>query len=276
MFVKTDPQTGYTKIIWSHFLISGLLLFAFIAFMSSFFVVSPGEIVLVKNLGSITPTVYTEGIHWKPPFIGKVITINTRGVKVEETALASTNDLQKAEITVAATYQVNGDEGVMKLYRKIGDDNKIESVVAKPNIREAVRAVFAQYTASELVTKRPEVSQKIKEVLENKFDEFGLSVVDVASSDAVFSEAFNQSIEAKVRAEQDALAKKNELEKTKYEAEQQVVRARAEAETIRIQANAIQSQGGKEYVQMKWIEKWDGKLPVTSLGSDTTAMVNLK
>ena len=42
--------------------------------------------------------------------------------------------------------------------------------------------------------------------------------------------------------------------------------AEAEAKTIQIQAQAIQVQGGAAYVQMKAIEKWDGKLPQVSGG----------
>jgi uncharacterized membrane protein YqiK len=47
----------------------------------------------------------------------------------------------------------------------------------------------------------------------------------------------------------------------KIDAEKKIAMAEAEAETIRIQANAIRAQGGSEYVQLKAIEKWDGKLP---------------
>ena len=78
-----------------------------------------------------------------------------------------------------------------------------------------------------------------------------------------FSKSFNDAIEAKVTAEQEALAEKNKLEKVKYESEQKIVAAEAQAKAIEIQAKAIQSQGGKEYVNLKWVEKWDGKLPET-------------
>jgi hypothetical protein len=56
----------------------------------------------------------------------------------------------------------------------------------------------------------------------------------------------------------------------KYEAEQKVVAAEAQAKAIEIQAKAIQNQWGAEYVNLKWIEKWDGKLPVTVAWEDTS------
>jgi regulator of protease activity HflC (stomatin/prohibitin superfamily) len=131
----------------------------------------------------------------------------------------------------------------MTLYRKIGDDNMVSDVVAKPNIREGVRAIFAQYKADELITKRKEVSEKITAYLTDQFKEFGLTVADVNVSDVNFSASFDQAVEGKVKAEQDALAQKNELEKVKYQAQQTIERAKAEAETIRIQSAAIKENG---------------------------------
>ncbi len=58
-----------------------------------------------------------------------------------------------------------------------------------------------------------------------------------------FSSSFNEAIEKKVTAEQEALAEKNKLEKVKYESEQKIVAAEAQAKAIEIQAKAIQNQG---------------------------------
>lgn len=79
---------------------------------------------------------------------------------------------------------------------------------------------------------------------------------------------------------------KNNLEKTKYEAQQaeamalgakkaKILQAEGEAEAIRIQSAAVMAQGGEDYVKLKWIEKWNGQLPATSLGN-SVPMVNIK
>lgn len=221
------------------------------------------------------PAIYTEGLHFKNPFFWKTITINTRWVKVSEDAQASTNDLQKVTVSVAVTYQVKGNDGILTLYRKIWDDNMIEDIVAKPNIRESVRAIFAQYKADELVTKRKEVGEKITAYLEWQLSWFGLDVTDVNVSDVNFSDAFDKSVEAKVQAEQNALAEKNKLEQIKFQAQQQIEKAKAEAETIKIQSEAIKNNGWKEYVMLKFIEKWNGTLPQYSMGQDSNILVNL-
>ena len=74
--------------------------------------------------------------------------------------------------------------------------------------------------------------------------------------------------------EQNALAAKNKLEQVKFEADQRIAQAKGESEAIRIQASAIQSQGGADYVKLQWIKQWNGVLPTTSLGANTP-MVNI-
>ena len=90
-----------------------------------------------------------------------------------------------------------------------------------------------------------------------------------------FSESFNTAIEAKVTAEQNALAAKNKLEQSKYEADQRIATAKGEAEAIKIQAQAIQTQGGAAYINLKAIEKWNGLLPVYMMGNSPVPFINL-
>ena len=82
-------------------------------------------------------------------------------------------------------------------------------------------------------------------------------MLEVNITDFSFSTSFDSAIEAKVKAEQDALAEKNKLEQVKFQAQQQIEQSKAEAEKIRIQAEAITKQGGEEYVQLQRISKWN-------------------
>ena len=106
------------------------------------------------------------------------------------------------------------------------------------------------------------------------FQEEFIVVHEVSIVNFNFSKSFKEAIEAKVTAEQQALAAKNKLEQVKYEAEQRISQAQGEAEAIRIQAQAIQNQGGAEYVNLKAIEKWNGQLPAYMLG-DSVPLINL-
>mgnify|MGYP003331320750 CR=1 FL=1 len=71
----------------------------------------------------------------------------------------------------------------------------------------------------------------------------------------------------KQKAEQD-------LQRIEVEAKSRIAQAEGEAKAIAIQAQAIQNQGGAQYVQLKSIEKWDGKLP-NVMGAGPTPFINV-
>jgi hypothetical protein len=75
--------------------------------------------------------------------------------------------------------------------------------------------------------------------------------------------------------EQNALAAKNKLEQTRYEAEQRISQAKGEAEAIKIQAQAVNSQGGRDYVELQRISKWNGQYPMF-MGSGASPIVDMR
>ena len=79
-------------------------------------------------------------------------------------------------------------------------------------------------------------------------------------------------------AVQQAEAAKNKLEQVKFEAQQTIETAKANAEAIRIQAQAINSQGGADYVELQRIKTWDGHACTSYCGLDasTGLLVNAK
>jgi putative hydrolase of the HAD superfamily len=132
------------------------------------------------------------------------------------------------------------------MYKLVGvNHSSIESNVFSSAIQEAVKSATAKYTAEELITKRELVRNEIEGILKDKTKNYGLLISQVNIVNFEFSDSFDASIESKVRAEQDALTQRNKLEQVKYEAQQQIERAKAEAETIRISAEAIQNRFAK-------------------------------
>lgn len=239
------------------------------------YTVSPGEIALITRLGKLQENVYTEWLNFKVPLIDKVIRINIQTQKVEATANAASKDLQN----ISATIAVNGavlPSFAKELYRNLGDATLVADKIINPSIQESVKAATAKYTAEELITKRTAVSQEIRTLLVEKLEKRWIQVSDVNIVNFQFSADFDAAIEKKVKAEQEALAEKNKLESVKFQAQQSIERSKAEAESIRIQAEAIKSQGWQEYVNLKRIEKRDWKLPQTSLWQSNGLILNLK
>lgn len=243
-----------------------------VVIFGSFRIVGAGERGVVLTLGQVSDSVWSEGLHLKLPLVQsvKILDVKTQVESIDATA--ASKDLQNVTAKVALNYHLDS-ERVNKLWQSLGSEYKVR--IIDPAIQEAVKAVTAKYTAEELITKRPLVKDDIKVALAERLNKEFIIVDEFSIVNFDFSTSFNQAIEAKVTAEQNALASKNKLEQVKYEAEQRIAEAKGEAEAIRIQAQAIQNQGGAEYVNLKAIEKWTGVLPTYMMGN-SVPFVNIK
>lgn len=263
-------------------------------FTSAFVVINAGHVGVVKTLGAVQPAPLEEGFHLKKPFIDQVEEVDIRLRKAESQASAASKDLQVVSTRVAVQYSMSGP--IMPLtYQKIGRREIVESTLVSPAILESVKAVTAQYTAEQLITKRAEVKIQIQAAIEAFIDATlaqkevlgALSLANVAITDFDFSAEFNRAIEEKVRAEQEALKAKNEklrrvtqaeaaaAERTlaaDAEAYQIEVASKARADAIRLEAEALKDNPA--LIQLRIAEQWDGRLPQVS-GGDAIPLLNL-
>jgi len=232
-----------------------LIVVGIIAFfaLNPIVIVSAGQRGVVLKLGAVQDEILDEGWHWVMPIVKNVKKIDVTIQKEERGASASSKDLQIVTSKVAVNYRPDALK-VNKLYQEFKREYNIR--VIEPTIAEFVKKTTAQYTAEELITKRDEVKENLKTAIAESLINSYILVEDIFITDFDFSDEFNKSIEAKVRAEQEALKAKNDLERVKMEAEQKITQAKADAEAIRIQAQAITQQGGKDYVNLQWIKAW--------------------
>ena len=226
----------------------------FLAF-SSFTTIGAGERgVVFSKLGGIQDRVLDEGLQFKIPFIEDIITIDVKIHKSETSANGASKDLQQISATIAVNYHID-PAAVNTLYQEIGLSYK--SRVIDPAVQEAMKAVTAQFTAEELITRRQEVKDQIKDNLSVRLRSFNIFVDEFNIIDFSFSDSFNQAIENKQTAEQRALQAQRDLERIKIEAEQTIAAAEAEAQSQRLQRETITPT----LLQLRAIEKWDGHFP---------------
>lgn len=242
-----------------------------ISVFNPFVIINAGHRGVVLNWGAVSGKVMDEGLHMKVPLMQRVVKINVQTVKLEVGASSYSKDLQTLEAIMALNYHIN-HESVNTLYQEIGKD--YETRIISPAVQESVKAVTAKYTAQELVEKRQIVKEELTVSLSERLAEVYITVDEVSIVNFDFSDTYEQAVEAKQKAQQDALKAENDLARVKFEADQRVTQAEAEAEAIRIQAQAITQQGGEDYVKLKWIEKWDGQMPQYQMGS-ATPLINI-
>uniref|UniRef100_A0A6M3K5P3 Putative SPFH domain / band 7 protein n=1 Tax=viral metagenome TaxID=1070528 RepID=A0A6M3K5P3_9ZZZZ len=248
-----------------------VVVIVFIIF-NPFVIVGPGSRGVVMNWGAVSSEIMGEGLHWRTPIVQRVQIIDVQIRKEEVRVGAASKDLQELTTVVALNFHLDSNR-VQSLYQNIGLD--YQSRIIDPAVQEAVKAATAGFTAEEVITKRPLVKEAISKLLTERLAREYIMVDEVSVKDFDFSKSFNDAIEAKVTAEQQSLQAKNILEKVKYEAEQRISQAKGEAEAIRIQVESISKQGGESYVQMKAIEKWDGKLPTTFVPGSAVPFIKI-
>lgn len=236
--------------------ITVIVIAAVIVLLSTFTIVSPGNTGVIVTMGAVSDKVLSEGIHVKIPFVQSVVQVNNRTQKIETEGTASSKDLQIITYVVAVNYRVNNDSSA-SLYKNVG--TQYETVIITPAIQESIKAVTAQYTAEELITKRQDVGTQIKEALGEKIGTYGITVEIFNIVNFDFSAEFNAAVEAKQTAQQNALKAEQDLARIEIEAKQQVTQAQAEAESIKLIQEALSAS--PDYVEyIKW-SKWDGELP---------------
>ena len=240
--------------------------------VSAFTVISAGHTGVQVTLGEVNPLPLTEGVHFVNP-ISSIKDVDVRLQKAElKGANAGTKDLQVVHTDIVVNYRLDPLK-VPHIYKEYGLN--VDEKVLGPGINEAFKSVTAHYTSEELVTKRELVSQEILQHLVTKMAPFNIAVSNISLVNFGFSQAYQQAIEDKVISAQKTAKAQQDLERIKVEAASRIAQADGEAKAIAIQAAAIQSNGGENYVKLQWIEKWNGALPSTMLGGDTKTLMNI-
>ncbi|MDR1465602.1 MAG: prohibitin family protein [Oscillospiraceae bacterium] len=242
---------------------------ALIVLASTFTVVPAGHTGVVVTMGKVSTKVMQEGMHIKVPFIQQVEKISNKIQVIEVAAAAVSKDIQQVNSTIAVNYRV-GLQSSANIYKNIGP--AYSDVVLMPAIQESMKSVTARYTAEELIAKRSQVGQEIKETLSGRMEDYGIEIDKFNIVNFEFSQEFNNAIEAKQVAEQNLIKTKTEQEQAiviaEAEAKKQVIAAEAEAKAITAKAesqaaaNRLLTQSLSDVlVEYQKVQKWDGKLP---------------
>jgi len=247
--------------------IIGIIL-VILLFFRPFVQIGAGERGVVMNFGAVQDTVLDEGLHLRVPIMQSIVAVDVKVQKSESEAAAASSDLQDVSSKVALNYHIIPDKANV-VYQTIGIAFK-ERII-DPAVHEVVKAVTAKYTAEELITKRPAVSDAMKTALTERLIIHNIAVDAFSIVGFSFSKIFMEAIESKQTAEQLALKARRDLDRIKIEAEQKITAARAEAESLRLQRANISTdliELRKIEANLKAIEKWNGILPqVTGAGA---------
>jgi prohibitin 2 len=263
------PEPTFNKAMPSYI---SVVVVGLIVGFSSVVVIPAGHIGVQVTFGEVNQATLAEGLHVVNP-LSRVKEVEVRLVTSKlQNASAGTKDLQQIHTDIVLNYRIDGAKAA-HIYKEFGFD--LQDRVILPALSESLKAITARYTSEELITKRDVVSGQVKEEVAGKLGKYGISVGDISLVNFRFSAEYQKAIEAKVIATQSKLKAEQDLQRIEVEAKQEIAKAEGRAKAIQIETQAINSQGGASYVQLKAIEKWDGNLPTTMAGG-ATPFINLK
>jgi regulator of protease activity HflC (stomatin/prohibitin superfamily) len=273
---RADTRRDEEKSAWPILLIRGLTTLGALTLIigllqASYRSIPAGNRGVLLRFGAVRGDL-TEGAHFIVPFVDDVALVDVQTQKADGQASAASKDLQTVDSEVAVNYHV-APSAVGDLYRNVGVD--FDDRIIQPAIQETLKAAVAQYTAEELIRKRADVKAQVDAGLTQRLAAYNIIVESngVSLTNFDFSPEFNAAIEAKQVAEQQAEQQKYVLAQATLQAQTAITQAKGEAESNRIKAAALNTQGGQKVLARAWIDKWDGHLPtVTGSGQQ---MLNL-
>ena len=281
-------------------LLAAIIISSVLLTLSCIAIVPTGYTGILTTFGRVEDRTISSGFNFIAPW-QQIVKMDNRTQKVQLSTSAFSSDIQQVDVAMSVNYCID-QETAQELYRTVGT-NYYDNVMF-PRIQENTKAVFAAYSAENLIAKRDNLSDQIAEAMSKDLKRYGITIVSIAIEDIDFTDAFTNAVEAKQVAAQNKLTAQTEQEQKTMEerataerakiaaqadADKAIIAANADLEVVKVQAEAALYAGEKEAEMNKrisesltgeltdyyWIKQWDGKLPTTVLSDNGNYMISL-
>jgi len=218
------------------------------------------DVVAVTGMVFFNP--FTTAIYEFPTFI------QHKEYKGENSFVVNSKDGSEFSVSPIMNYSVQRDKvpAIFSKYRRPLED--IEEGFLKTAVYDAFRLATNKYTADELISNRAVFEIEVRRLLDGQLLKEGF-IINQFTSNLIYPETFKKSIEAKNNAVQAALRAENEVKTAEAQAKIKVATAEGNAQAMLTSAKAeAESNRMKQQtltpllLQLEYINKWDGKLPV--------------
>jgi regulator of protease activity HflC (stomatin/prohibitin superfamily) len=218
------------------------------------------DVVAVTGMVFYNP--FTTTIYEFPTFI------QHKEYKNENSFIVNSKDGSEFNVSPIMNYSVQREKvpAIFGKYRRPLED--IEEGFLKTAVYDAFRLATNKYTADELISNRAVFEIEVRRLLDSQLLKEGF-VINQFTSNLIYPETFKKSIEAKNNAVQRSLMAENKVKQAEAEAKIKVATAEGDAKSMLTIAKAeAESNKLKQQtlttllLQLEYINKWDGKLPV--------------
>ncbi len=241
----------------------GMLVFVIVLMAAAgTFVVQPGYRGVQVTMGKVSPLFKPEGFGLKSPLVTTIIPVSVRQQTAEDKAEAYSSDLQQVVFDLRVLFRIP-ESSVVKLFQEYYGE-PFESLVA-PRIQEAIKEVTALQSAEQVVKNREHIKTKSLELAKKKIGTI-IVVEDIVIQNITLTKELEHAIEAKMVQEQEASKSKYLQQRAQIEADTAVIKAKGEAESIRIRGLALRQNPA--FIDLQIVDKWDGLTPLVIGGKD--------
>jgi regulator of protease activity HflC (stomatin/prohibitin superfamily) len=269
-------------------------LFALTVLLGSWYTIDERQRGVLLRNGKLV-SVVQPGLGFKVPFIDNVVTLSTETIlmRLDKEAVYS-RDQQPAEITISVNWRVD-ESNVDEVYTQYGSLRGVQDRVIIPRVRDELKNVMGRYNAVTAIQDRARLGSDVKAaILASAKGPFIIENVAVENVD--FSDAYEKSIEERMRAEVEVARLQQNLEREKVQAQIVVTQAQAQADSVKAraiaeaegirlrgeaEATAIRARGdalraNADLVALTAAEKWNGQLPATMVPGGALPFVQVK
>jgi regulator of protease activity HflC (stomatin/prohibitin superfamily) len=254
-----------TKKIGKYILAAAIVIFVLIFLFKIYIVVDPGEKAVIFNKATgnlrVTPN---EGFYFLVPLIEEPTVYDLKArtytmsiaqlegeIKGDDSLQALTADGQNVLLDISVRYHPD-PENLDKLHRRLGVD--FVNKVIRPQVRSTVRMIVSEYPVLDVYSgKRTLIQAEMETKLRASFAQNHILLEEVLLRNVQFSREFQQAIENKQIAQQEAQRMKYVLERQELEKKRKIIESEGEAESLRLKGRALAENPALiqyEYVKM--------------------------
>jgi regulator of protease activity HflC (stomatin/prohibitin superfamily) len=230
------------------------------------------------------------------PWIDKItkMSVRTQNRQYDKVATYS-RDQQPAEIRISVNFHIPGDQ-VENLYSKYGSIEGIQTRLLDPRLYEHLKNTFGQFNAVTAIQERSRLNLEVQQAMQNALVNEPVFIDSVQIENIDFSDAYEQSVEARMLAEVEVAKLRQNAEREKVQAQITVIQAQAKADAVvaaakaeanrieaigNAQAQAIKARGdalkeNPNLVELTAAERWNGALPTTMVPGGTVPFLPIK
>jgi len=221
-----------------------------------------------------------EGLYFINPFTTNMEQLDVRIQRWEDKTQAYTRDVQQATMQFVLTYRLDPAKA-HAVFRDVGR-NWANTLIGQVVFEEMKREI-GQHEAVDLIAQRDQAARTIEANVKKTLADRNILVTGYQMTNIDYTTEFEQSVEAKVIAQQKAIEEQNRTVQVKEQATQRIetargtaeatlLQAKAEAESIEIRARALDRNA--KLVEWEAVQKWNGVLPTYVMGN-SIPLINL-